>query len=95
MAPEIHIGRKDYDERSDIWSYAMLLLEMLTLERPYSNLKKDTAISYIMDGLLPFSLESFKTKNPLIVNLISSCAKKHPHQRLSAQEIIQKISLFS
>jgi serine/threonine protein kinase len=95
MAPEIHKGQKDYDERSDIWSYAMLLLEMLTLERPYSNLRRDTAISYIMDGLLPFSLDNFKSKNPLVVDLILGCAKKHPQDRLTAEQIIQKISLFS
>jgi serine/threonine protein kinase len=37
MAPEV-IRHEPYDARSDSWSYGVLLVELLTQQKPYSNL---------------------------------------------------------
>jgi serine/threonine protein kinase len=36
MAPEIQAGR-EYDESVDVWSFGMLLVELVTLSLPYAD----------------------------------------------------------
>ena len=69
MAPEVHEGKDAYDEKSDVWSYAMVLLEMLTLEHPYHGVARDVAISHIQRGVQP-SLTRYQRKSPKICKLI-------------------------
>lgn len=57
MAPELY--EEDYNELVDVYSFGMCLLEMLTLEYPYSECanpaqiyKKVTAVKFCIDQCL-------------------------------------------
>ena len=83
---------KGYDEKVDIWSYAMLLMEMLTLERPYAQIKRDQAITMIKAGELPATVDKYTQKYPSVVTLLKMCARKEPKHRPTAAEILQEIA---
>ena len=56
MAPELY--NQDYDEKVDIYSYGMSLIELATLKYPYSDCNNPMQIfKRVMEKLLPNELE--------------------------------------
>jgi serine/threonine protein kinase len=88
MAPEIFEGQK-YIKASDIYSFGMIMWEVMTGRRPFWDRSHDTdLIIEIVDGLRP----------PIVTNapegyieLMEECWHSDPNKRPTANDIIEKI----
>lgn len=98
MSPEIINNNGNLTEKSDIYSLGMVLLEMITVEIPYSDISDSKEIIKkviylnnfvwkITKGILPSSLD--KIDDPQIKEFILKFLKKDPKDRLSIREILE------
>ena len=91
MAPEYY--EEVYDEKVDIWAFGMCLLEMATLEYPFSECTNPAQIfKKVSSGQLPRSL--LKLKDVDIVQFLLECLAPAA-QRKSASELLQHSFLQS
>ncbi|GBB97566.1 hypothetical protein RclHR1_03000009 [Rhizophagus clarus] len=89
VAPEVLQGKK-YTEASDIYSFGMIMWEVMVGRRPFWDRKHDTElIIEICDGLRP----------PIITNapkgyidLMKECWHSDPEKRPTADEVLEKIN---
>lgn len=89
MSPEQHRSEV-YDESCDVYSYGMILWEMLTKEVPFENLQPVQIIYFVaMKGERPIMPDD--TPLPL-ANLIRSCWSANPKERPKFYEIMEKFS---
>lgn len=80
MAPE-QIQGGEVDLRSDVFSFGVLLFEMLTGKLPFRG-EHEAAMVYSIVNEEPQSLEQFRQDvSPLLVNLITKCLEKDPADR--------------
>ncbi|KAK6142684.1 hypothetical protein DH2020_023032 [Rehmannia glutinosa] len=85
MAPELY--EEEYNELVDIYSFGMCLLEMVTLEYPYSECKNPAQIyRKVTLGVKPASLG--KVASPEVKEFIEKCLVP-ASQRLSAKELLK------
>jgi serine/threonine protein kinase len=88
IAPEV-LNNRPYTEASDIYSFAMILWEVGTGERPYTDRPyDDTLLLCIKKGLRP---EIPKTLPECYADLIKDCWNYYPHRRPTALDIKEKI----
>ncbi|PKI44955.1 hypothetical protein CRG98_034650 [Punica granatum] len=84
MAPELY--EEEYNELVDVYSFGMCILEMVTLEYPYSECKNAAQIyKKVSSGIKPASLN--KVSDPEIKAFIEKCLVP-ASQRLSAKELL-------
>jgi len=70
MAPELY--EEDYDQRVDIYSFGMCMLQMVTRELPYSECKNNAQIyKKVTSGIKPDSLS--KVTDPQVREFIEKC----------------------
>ncbi|TVU41937.1 hypothetical protein EJB05_15497 [Eragrostis curvula] len=70
MAPEVYA--EDYDERADVYSFGMCVLEMVTLEYPYSECAHPVQIyKKVTSGIKPAALH--KVSDPAVRRFIERC----------------------
>ncbi|XP_066389094.1 probable serine/threonine-protein kinase WNK3 isoform X2 [Miscanthus floridulus] len=81
MAPEVYA--EDYDERADVYSFGMCVLEMVTLEYPYSECVHPVHI--YKKGIKPAAL--YKVKDPEVRRFIDKCLAP-ASRRPSAAELL-------
>ena len=92
MAPEILRSSPFYDEKVDVYSFAVLLWEMLTLSEPYKGMTQDQMVMAIIEkGARPAIPPQFGP--PKLVELIKRCWSEKPSDRPSFQQITA--ALFS
>jgi WNK lysine deficient protein kinase len=87
MAPEL-FGDTPYDDKIDMYAFGMCMLEMLTLESPYSECSTIPQIyRKIINGILPESLIKVRDLNSrqIIIALLSFDQNKRP----SAVDLLQ------
>uniref|UniRef100_A0A7C9DHG8 non-specific serine/threonine protein kinase n=1 Tax=Opuntia streptacantha TaxID=393608 RepID=A0A7C9DHG8_OPUST len=85
MAPELY--EEDYTESVDIYSFGMSLLEMVTMEIPYSECDSIAKIyKKVITGIKPLSFD--KVSNPEVKAFIDKCIAK-PRARPSASELLK------
>ncbi|TKY64109.1 serine/threonine-protein kinase WNK4 [Spatholobus suberectus] len=85
MAPELY--EEAYTELVDIYSFGMCILEMVTLEYPYSECKNPAQIfKKVTSGIKPASLN--KVSDPQIKEFIEKCLVP-ASERLSAEELLK------
>lgn len=90
MAPELY--EEDYTEMVDIYSFAMCLLEVVTMEMPYSECDSVAKIyKYVTTGKKPQALN--KVADPEVKAFIEKCIAQ-PRARPSASELL-KDTFFS
>jgi WNK lysine deficient protein kinase len=86
MAPELY--EEDYDERVDIYSFGMCLIELVTFKCPYSECKNPAQIyKRVSQGILPEALEAVKEKGDAIYNFILKCIAPK-EERWTASELL-------
>jgi len=80
MSPEQALG-KDLDQRSDIFSFGVLLYEMFSGQRPFSGADMKAVIGQILYRE-PEQVRSMRADLPLdLQSIISRCLKKEPSER--------------
>ncbi|XP_047320085.1 serine/threonine-protein kinase STY8-like [Impatiens glandulifera] len=85
MAPEV-ILHKPYSHKADVFSFGIVLWELLTGELPYADLKPVKAANgVIKEGLRPKIPE---TAHPKLVGLIEKCWHQNADMRPDFSEII-------
>ncbi|KAF2306315.1 hypothetical protein GH714_016408 [Hevea brasiliensis] len=85
MAPEV-IEHKPYDHKADVFSFAIVLWELLTGELPYSYLTPlQAAVGVVQKGLRPTIP---KNAHPKLAELLERCWRQDPSQRPNFSEII-------
>lgn len=84
MAPELY--EEDYTELVDIYSFGMCLLEMVTLEIPYSECDSVAKIyKKVTSGVRPLALG--KVRDPEVRAFIEKCLAE-PKARPSTSELL-------
>lgn len=85
MAPEV-IEHKHYNHKADVFSFGIVLWELLTKKLPYANLTPlQAAIGVVQKGLRPAIP---KHAHPEIVELLERCWQQDPSSRPEFSEII-------
>ncbi|KAG8386048.1 hypothetical protein BUALT_Bualt03G0108500 [Buddleja alternifolia] len=85
MAPELY--DEDYTEQIDIYSFGMCLLEMVTLELPYSECDNVAKIyRKVTAGVRPQAMN--KVKDPKVKEFIEKCLGQ-PRARPSAADLLK------
>ncbi|KAK6119166.1 hypothetical protein DH2020_047098 [Rehmannia glutinosa] len=88
MAPEVFKHRK-YDKKVDVFSFAMILYEMLEGEAPMSNYEPYEAAKYLADGHRP--MLRAKGFIPELRELTEQCWAADMNQRPSFLEILRRL----
>ncbi|KAM4629921.1 tyrosine-protein kinase STYK1 isoform 1-T2 [Polymixia lowei] len=87
-APEV-LARKAFTQSSDVWSFGILLYEMVTLgDPPFHQVMASELLQYLQRG------NSLKRPAPCsnsLYSIIKSCCQWSPQQRLSMPELIRKL----
>uniref|UniRef100_A0A6V7QRX8 non-specific serine/threonine protein kinase n=1 Tax=Ananas comosus var. bracteatus TaxID=296719 RepID=A0A6V7QRX8_ANACO len=88
MAPEVFKHRK-YDKKVDVFSFAMILYEMLEGDPPFSNLEPYEAAKYVSEGHRP----TFRAKGylPELKELTTQCWDADMNHRPSFLEILKRL----
>lgn len=85
MAPELY--DEDYTELIDIYSFGMCVLELVTLELPYSECDNVAKIyKKVISGVRPEAME--KVKDPEVLAFIEKCLAQ-PRARPSAADLLK------
>ena len=91
MAPEIMKGGT-INKKCDIYSYGMLLFEIVTLELPFKDATDQMVIFYVLSKEQPSLPQSDSKCPPFLRHLIFTCWVEDPSDRPSFQEIILALS---
>jgi serine/threonine protein kinase len=91
MAPETFDPRVS-STCSDIWSFGMVIYEILTRKDPYHEYSLFTVIFKIANGTIPNRPETIT--NDKIWNLMTDCWMLEPTERLSIQDVISRLEEF-
>ncbi|OHT01312.1 TKL family protein kinase [Tritrichomonas foetus] len=90
MAPEVLMSVPSYDERVDVYSFAIFLWELLTGEMPYNKMQQvDIAIGICHGTLRPTIPDDTP---PVLARLIESCWSQKPENRPQMSKIVIELS---
>ncbi|KAK9946868.1 hypothetical protein M0R45_012311 [Rubus argutus] len=88
MAPEV-IEHKPYDHKADVFSFGVVLWELLTGKLPYENLTPlQAALGVVKKGLRPTIP---KHTNPMLVELMESCWQQDASLRPEFSDIVKML----
>ncbi|KAI3464760.1 hypothetical protein Pfo_021423 [Paulownia fortunei] len=86
MAPEV-IEHKPYNHKADVFSFGIVLWELLTGKVPYAHLTPlQAAVGVVQKGLRPAIP---RHTHPLVVELLERCWQQEPSLRPEFSEIIE------
>ena len=91
VAPEVLMGR--YNEKSDIWSLGLVIMEAFNGDYPYQ--EEQTAIGMVQTILespvpeLGPQAESKASPSPEFREFINFCLQKDPEKRLPAEALLE------
>ena len=102
IAPEIlHVGknreRSVYDHKADIFSFAMLLFQIISRKHPFHDIQRWRIDSAIENGERPKLQDIPQAENAYfyLTRMMQRCWQGDPRQRPTTSEIIDKLSLSS
>ncbi|CAA6656037.1 unnamed protein product [Spirodela intermedia] len=86
MAPEV-IEHKPYDHKADVFSFGVVLWELLTAKLPYEYLTPlQAAVGVVQKGLRPTIP---KNTDPRLTELLERCWRQDPNQRPDFSQILE------
>lgn len=86
MAPELLRSNPHYDEKVDVYSFAMMLYELLTLKEPYLGMGQDQIVMGVIErGLRPEIGSHYGPQG--LIDLIEQCWAENPAERPSFDQI--------
>lgn len=88
MAPEV-LRNEPSDEKSDVYSYGVILWEIATEKIPWDNLNSMQVIGAV--GFMNHRLEIPKEVDPQFASIIESCFHSEPKSRPTFQELLEKL----
>ncbi len=91
MPPEIMKNLK-YEEKSDVFSYGMIVYEIITGEIPYSNYLPNQIIGIVGDCRKIIQVNDHNNNNPYLRKLIIQCLKYNIQERPSFKSIIRYLT---
>ena len=95
MAPEVAL-RKPYNEKVDVYSFAILLWQMLSGESPYVDLTRQAYMQQVVIGGERLSIVPIMARAPIgVVRLIERCWHADHTQRPDFSSIMRDLSDFN
>ncbi|XP_071723547.1 uncharacterized protein [Rutidosis leptorrhynchoides] len=88
MAPEV-LRNEPSNEKSDIFSFGVILWELMTVSVPWNNLNSLQVVGVV--GFMDRRLDIPEKVDPQISDIIRDCWKSDPAERPSFEEIIQRM----
>lgn len=86
MAPELLRSNPYYDEKVDVYSFAIMLYEILAMKEPYLGMSQDMIVMGVIErGLRPEMPSHFGP--PALIDLIEQCWAENPAERPSFDQI--------
>jgi serine/threonine protein kinase len=87
LSPEACQG-EPVDGRTDIWSFGILLFEMLTGQRPFDKPETLSTVLAIVKEPLPDLVALWPEAPPKLVNLLYRMLEKDPEQRVASMRLV-------
>lgn len=96
MSPEQALGDKDIDQRTDIWSFGVVVYEMLTGQLPFRG-KYDSAVLYSIMNEEPQTIASVRNYIPTALEQIfCKCLEKRATDRYeTAKQLLNDLTILS
>ncbi|KAB1203602.1 Serine/threonine-protein kinase HT1 [Morella rubra] len=92
-SPRLLIEHKPYDQKVDVFSFGVLLWELLTGKLPYEHLTPlQAAVGVVQKGLRPTIPSS---THPKLVELIERCWQQDPSSRPEFSQIVEILQLMA
>lgn len=87
MAPEVLLSTPNYDEKVDVYSYAILLWELLTNQPPFAGMNPNQITDLVINqGYRP---EIPEDAPPNLAKLINKCWQTNPEKRLTMSRVVR------
>jgi serine/threonine protein kinase len=90
LAPEILLDAVINNDTTDVYSFGMLIYELLTDRTPYEGCPKFEVLGKICEGEHPVLLENLDADYELI-ELMRECTKRDPSERPSMRDVVLKL----
>ncbi|XP_034747394.1 tyrosine-protein kinase STYK1-like isoform X1 [Etheostoma cragini] len=88
QAPEV-LSTRAVSQTSDVWSFGLLLYEMVTLgDPPFAHIEVNELLQYLQRGKY---LKRPATCSKSLYSIIKACSSWRPEQRLSTSELIRTL----
>ncbi|EQC31209.1 TKL protein kinase [Saprolegnia diclina VS20] len=98
-APEVFssTATSTYDSAADIYSFGVVLIELVTLQEPYADVNVFDVLVRVRDGSLRpnDNLSNFVDCPAWLVQLIDDCVAFDPKMRPAANAIVDRLALHS
>ncbi|KZT24652.1 kinase-like protein, partial [Neolentinus lepideus HHB14362 ss-1] len=100
QAPEVILDEEEnpngpYTRASDVYAFAMLIVEMITLERPFSHQKSDTGVVLkVVQGDRPRKPDNLDEVQSQLWLLAQHCWVQNPAQRPDMAEVHDKLQVL-